>query len=152
MPIQFGMLTYFFSFYVGNSVRRALIWSIPSFFLLWSVNFFVFESIFRYSTYAKPLECALLTLVAALALFTNYRQNLSPPTSDPLFWIASGVVLYFSSIAVLFSLSASILKVSPETLRIVFSTQALISTLVNLSYASGIWCLRRQSTYSGQPS
>lgn len=152
MPVQFGMLAYFFSFHVDNSMRRVVIWSIPCFFLLWAVDFLLFESILKFSTYAKPVEYVLLTFIAAFALFTNYRRNLSLPTSEPLFWIAAGVMLYFSSVAVLFSLSASLLRVSNETLRIAFSAQALISTLVNLSFASGILCLRRQSTYSGQPS
>lgn len=152
MPIQFGMMAYFFSFYVGSSVRRVFIWSIPSFLLLWSVNFFLIESIFKFSTYAKPVEYILLTFIAAYALFANYRRDLAPPTSEPLFWIAAGSTLYFSTAAVLFSLSTVLLRTSPETLRIAFSVQALISTLVNFSFAAGFLCLRRQPKYSGQPS
>ena len=151
MPIQFGILAYFFSFQVGNSFRRLVNWAIPSFLFLWSINFLLFESIFTFSTYAKPMEYLLLTLIAGFALLTNYRRNLHSPTTDPLFWIDTGVMLYFSSVAVLFSLSSSLLKMSSETLRVAFSAQALISIVVNLSFAAGILCLRRQSTYSGQP-
>lgn len=151
MPIQFGMLAYYLSFYVGSSLRRAVIWSIPSFLFLWLINFLLLESIFTFSTYAKPLECAFLTVIASVVLFTNYRRELIPVWSNPPFWIATGIMLYFSSIAVLFSMSASLLKVSSETLRIVFSTQAVIAILANFSYISGILCLRRQAKYSGQP-
>lgn len=152
MPIQFGMLAYYLSFYVVGSYRRAVILSIPFFLFLWIINFLLFESIFTFSTYAKPLECALLTLIASMVLFKNYRQGDTPASSNPSFWIAAGVMLYFSSIAVLFSMSSSLLKVSSETLRIVFSTQAVMAILANFSYTSGILCLPRQAKYSGQPS
>jgi len=151
MPVQFGLLAYFFSFYVGHPIQRAIRLSIPVFILLWSINFLFLESIFAYSMYAKPIEYLLLAALSAAALLTNYRRNLLSPLSDPLFWIGSGALLYFSSTAILFAMSSILLSISQQTLRVVFSIQGIISILINVSYAMGILCLRHQSTYSGQP-
>jgi hypothetical protein len=152
MPIQFGMLAYFFSFYVGRPIQRAIRLSIPVFILVWSINFLFLESIFTYSMYAKPIEYILLAVISAIAILTNYRRNLLSPRSDPLFWIGSGALLYFSSTAILFAMSSILLSISLQALRTVLSIQGMISILINVSYSIGILCLRHQSTYSGQPS
>jgi len=152
MLFEFGLLTWFFSFYLNHRWQRIALWSIPSFAILLIMDFFFFESVSSHSTYARPIDSVLLTFISALSLFTIYRRNLSSFANEPLFWIASAVILYFASTAVLYSLSATLLRVSTQTLRLASSSEAIINIIANLLYTGGFLCLRPRSTYFGQHS
>ena len=144
IPIQFTMLAYFFSLHLSNIWKQIARLSIPAFILFVSIDFAFFESVSALTPYAKSIDYTLLTFVAALSLSAMYRQNLTQITSEPLFWIASAMIIYCASSAVLFSLSSTFLKISIETLKLAISLQAIIFVVSNLLLTGAFFCLRRR--------
>jgi hypothetical protein len=63
----------------------------------------------------------------------------------PAFWVSAAAIIYFGGTIVFSSLSAPLLKVSLETMRLAWSTQSIANILANLLYAGGFLCLRRKT-------
>ncbi|HEY6951930.1 MAG TPA: hypothetical protein VI758_05955, partial [Bacteroidota bacterium] len=73
------------------------------------------------------------------------RSEVESALSMPAFWASSGIIIYFGGTVVLSTLHTSLLKASIDTMRLAWSTQAVLNILANLLYAGAFLCLRRKT-------
>jgi hypothetical protein len=87
-------------------IRKAIKILMAIFPLICIINFSFFQSILRFNTYTRPLE-VLLIMAYSLAYFAQINEPDSEKkwSNDPLNWINTGVLLYFSGALFVYSFS-----------------------------------------------
>jgi len=141
-PIQFGLLMWIFSFWFKGPIRRVVLLSIPVFTLFWVVVLMFFESFSHFNTYTRPVEALILIIVAGHTLYKTNKEDAETIFRMPRFWVASGTLIYFSGMILLYAVSNNLLAMSMETLRMVWLTiQTTSQIMSNLLFIGGFLCL-----------
>jgi hypothetical protein len=105
--LEFLLLSYFYIKILKEALIRKVIGALMVIFpLVCILNFTFFQSIFRFNTYTRPLE-VLIVMAYSLAYFAqiNEADNEKRWISNPLNWINTGVLLYFSGALFVYSFS-----------------------------------------------
>ena len=142
-PIQFALFIWIFSQWQKPPVKHFFLSAIPAFTLVWLLAMLFFENISRFNSLTRPLEALVLIGVSGFTLYQLQQESIGILFRKPSFWIASGTLIYFSGMIILYTLSNSLLEVSIETLRTVWLTiQPTVNISANLLFAAGFLCLR----------
>lgn len=142
-PFQFGMLMWLLSSWHATSVKKVFVWTIPIFIFLWLVAVTFFENIRGFSSYVRPLEALVLISASGYTLVKLTSEESDSILRIPSFWVASGILLYFTGMIVLFSLSSILLREDVETLRLLWAPIQSVSNISsNLLFTAGFLCLR----------
>ncbi len=145
-PIQYSLLVLVFrSWNRQPFVGRVMLYSIPVFIAGWALSSFMFGNLTATLAYADPASAVILTLVSSYTLVRIDRMEGVSVLEMPAFWVSSAVIIYFGGTVVLSTLHTSLLKASVETMRLAWSTQAILNILANLLYSGGFLCLRRKT-------
>lgn len=138
--LEFSILVFLFhkplsSFFPKNSVW---IW-IGGFFLFSLGNSLFIESIFQFNAIAKGVE-SILCIILALLYFYQTLKTLEVRHLEyhPLFWISSGMLIYFSASLFMFIYSNYIL-VSESISFTIWGIHAFLSIVLNLFYFAALW-------------
>lgn len=146
VPIQFALLACMYQLYLRNIFHRYLIPVIILAFSLYSIiNSLLIRSVFVFNAYARAIE-NLLIIILALAYFYKMLIELKVRYLEkhPMFWINSGVLIYFSGSLFLFIFSNySILYKSISQLT--WISHAFLNISTNIFYAIGLWLSRQNS-------
>lgn len=105
--LEFLLLSFFYIKILKEGLIRKIIrFLIVVFPLICIINLIFFQSIFRFNTYTRPLE-VLMIMAYSLAYFAqiNEADNEKSWSSNPLNWINTGVLLYFSGALFVYSFS-----------------------------------------------
>ena len=141
-PIQFGLLMWIFSFWFEGPIRSVALLSIPIFTLFWVIMLLFFESFTQFNTYTRPVEALVLIVVSGYTLYKTNKEDAETIFRMPRFWVASGTLIYFSGMILLYAVSNNLLAMSMETLRMVWLTiQTSSQIMSNLLFIGGFLCL-----------
>ena len=141
-PIQFGLLMWIFSFWFEGPIRRVALLSIPIFTLFWVIMLLFFESFTQFNTYTRPVEALFFIVVAGYMLYKTNKEDAETIFRMPRFWVASGTMVYFSGMIILYALSNILLTDSIETLRLLWAPiQTTVNVMSNLLFIGGFLCL-----------
>lgn len=132
--------------------RLTVVLCIPAFLVLWAVLTVTTESLAEFPQYAKTVEAILLVAVAAYTLVTRSRNLIVPIMSQSWFWVTSGVLIYFSFLAILNPVANMLLQRRELGLMLwVFGVNAVLIIVHNLFFAWAIRC-QQERTRSGGSS
>lgn len=141
-PIQFSFLMWVFSHWSSGAVKRVFLFSIPTFILFWGVMFLFFEDIGRFNAYSKPTSSLILVAASGYLLYQTNKESDEVFYRSPKFWVASGTLVYFSGMIVLYALFNQLLTVSAEQLALLWAPiQTTASVLSYLMYIMSFLCL-----------
>jgi hypothetical protein len=142
--IEFSVfLLFYFSFFklfYSQKDMKILL----GFFVLFSVQNAVFlQEIDTFNTYARGLE-SIIMIALSLLTFNKILVELDTryPTKQPVFWVNTGVLFYFSGNLVVFVLSNYISN-NNHLLLVAWGIHAILMTILNSFIAVGLWQTRR---------
>ena len=142
---------------VRELARLTVVLCIPAFLLLWGILTLRAESLAEFPQYAKSAEAILLVAVAAYTLVSRSRSLVAPILSQPWFWVTSGVLIYFSFLAILNPVANLLLQRREFGLMLwVFGVTAVLIIVHHLFFAWAIRCQQERTNSGGsslrQPS
>jgi hypothetical protein len=141
---QFLVFVVLFSRWQGKKWARVfLLLLLAGFFLFWVTGVFLVKDSHAFSKLTRPVAAVLLVLAAAITLFQLLISETSPILNNSIFWVSAGVLTYCTGMTMLLSLSDVLLRISHETVRLLWaSIQTSLHLLLNVFFAIGFLCLR----------
>lgn len=140
--VQYVFFLWVFSLWQKEPlVRKGLLISIPVFVLIWIVAKFWFEDFSHFDNYTATTAALVLTGISAYTLFQISAENTGMIFDDTRFWIAAGVLLYFTGNLFFLALINDIIKfLPPNYVRLVWSFQWVVTVTANILYGGGVLC------------
>jgi len=138
--LQFLVLALIYRRKLHPLIDEKLISGTIVFFMLFAlISAFIFDGLLRFNTYARALESVLL-IFFALAFFYKTLQELKIKKleREPMFWISTGVLIYFSGNLIIF-IVCNYFFTSDEFLFIAWSIHAILNIVTNVFYAITLW-------------
>lgn len=114
-------------------------------FLLFAIlNAIFLQKIDTFNTYARGFE-SLIMIALSLMAFNKIIVELDTryPTSQPVFWVNSAVLFYFSGNLVVFVMS-NYISGDNNLLLVSWGIHAILMAILNSFIAIGLWQTRRQ--------
>jgi hypothetical protein len=147
--IEFAFLVLIFSLWQKNRMLSLILRAtIP-------INTFVvfmgllFEGATHFNSFSGPLANLVLVAASAHTLFElNKEEHYVSVWRLPQFWVSSGVLVYYASTLVVFSLT-NVLIQDLELLKTVFLAHAVINSVTNLVYTGGFLCQLPAQKFGG---
>ena len=140
-PIEFGILAWLLSFWEEDGWKRHGMQLSTIFFALLCLASTVFiENIRLFGGFTRPLECLMLALFSGRILRLQFHTSETQLFTRPQFWVSTAILIYFSGLAVLYSLSNALLGVSMDVLRAAWMIHAPLNIFANICYGAAIAC------------
>lgn len=149
---EFALLSWFYSSLISGS-KWALFFriSIVVFSILSILNSIFLQAVTVNNTYARALE-SLICMIYALICFhkmINYPAGMPKPYVTALLLINSGIMIYFTSSSLLFTLSNYLRKPGLTDARMTLWTfHAFFCTIYYLLLFIGLWIMRKAKLHS----
>ncbi|MBO2011382.1 hypothetical protein [Hymenobacter negativus] len=139
--LEFNVIALFYHHFFARFYPR---WLVPGlmagFTVLAVLNSIFLQDLTHSNTYARSLESLL---VIALALLCYYKVLTELPAKRlnhyPVFWINTGLLLYFASNIFFFMLSNALLKQPKQVSFMAWGLHALLMALMHLFIGIGLW-------------
>lgn len=130
--------------------RLTVLLCIPAFLVLWGLLTVTTESLAEFPQYAKTAEAILLVAVAAYTLVARSRSLIVPIINQAWFWVTSGVLIYFSFLAILNPVANILLERRDYRLMLwVFGANALLIIVHNFLFAWAMRCQQERISSGG---
>jgi hypothetical protein len=104
------------------------------------ISLILFENIRSFNTITGPLEGVLLVGFSGTSLIYISKSHVESLSSRPEFWISSAIVVYFSGLVVLYSLSNTLLSQSLDALRTALVAHTVVGIVANILYGVAFLC------------
>lgn len=146
IPIQFALLAWMYQLYLYKIYPRYLIPIVILVFGFYSIiNSLFIQSIFTFNTYARAIENILL-IILALSYFYKMLKELKVKYLErhSMFWINSGILIYFSGNLFIFIFSNYIL-LNKSLSQFFWIIHAFLNIFINIFYTIGLWLSRQNS-------
>jgi hypothetical protein len=143
--VEFAFIAvYFYLVHDGFMRKGMLITLICLFVALGILNASLYTGWYRFNTLPRSVESFI---VIALCISSYYRMLTQLKANriykDPVFWINTGFLIYFSGALFLFMMSNYILPLNHRLNILVWTIHALFSDLLYLFLFLGLWNIRR---------
>ena len=122
----------------GN--RRYLIVLGCVFAVVWAVNLIFFDDTNRMNSLMGMVSRAFMMAMAALVLWSQLHDERLPMTEQPLFWVASGVILYAVSTIAILGLSNTLIQLGRPYFYVAWHINWIMSIVANIFYVKGMLC------------
>lgn len=133
------MLVYFFST-TETKYRRILIGSYLAFAVVWTVDKIFFEIANETNTAMALASRLLLFGLSLLMIGVVSRDTTTSPSHKPVFWVATGVLLYSTGTFIMAGLSNRLLHLDVTIFVIAWHINWFLLIVANLLYAKGLLC------------
>jgi hypothetical protein len=101
---------------------------------------FTVINLFFLQGFSMALESMLLTVLALLFYYKTFREErVQRLERYPLFWLSSGVLLFFAGNLFVFLFSSYVLTDSPNALVAEWSIHSVLYITTNLIYTAAFW-------------
>lgn len=143
-PLEFACIAAFYAVVLRGFVRQSVfVWGGAGFALLSVLNSCFLQNIATFNTYARSLQGILVILLCLTWCYrTLAEMKIRRLEQDPVFWVNTGFLLYFSGNVLLFAFSNYILSINRALNLYIWAFHALFSILLYLFIAIGLWKAR----------
>ncbi len=119
LPITFTGYTLALSYWVSNvRMKKIFFYAIPAYFLTCVILFLTIEDFFKFSSISLPISITIVLLFSVYVLVTILKDTSTPVTSQPRFWISSGLIIYTGGNATFFLMLQLFVSGSIEALKL----------------------------------
>lgn len=136
------MLT-FSAWLTDKRVQSVIRLSIPVFAVLWLVSKFTIESFSGLSNYMHPLALLVVIIVSIISLFQIFRQLPIEPAVTHRIWISGGILTYYSSSIIFYSLINYFAAMSYDDAIAIMMVHWSVGIFINLIYSVGILMVKK---------
>ncbi len=143
-PLEFTCIVWFYSTVLQGFLKRAVfVWIGVGFALLSGLNSWFLQDPKTFNTYARSLEGILVILFCLVWCYkTLTEMKIKQLQKDPVFWVNTGFLLYFSGNVLLFAFSNYILGINRALNLYIWAFHAFFSILVYFFISIGLWKAR----------
>ena len=143
-PLEFACLVLFYSRTLEGMVKKSVFVGIGiGFAVLSALNSGFLQPVNTFNTYARSLE-GIVVIVFCLSWCyrTLTEMKILKLEQDPVFWVNTGFLLYFSGNVLLFAFSNYILNINRALNLYIWAFHALFSILLYFFISVGLWKAR----------
>lgn len=141
-PVELSFLLVIYSLNMRHAVPSVVFWSFGILFILFSViNTLYFQPLHVFNTNGRGVESFLvLVLAIGYSILLLYRPGEHRNQNRPMFWINTGVLIYFSVNLVFFFMSNFLLENLSQTLNyFVWGFHALVGLVLYMFFTLAIY-------------
>jgi hypothetical protein len=143
--VEFICLCLFFYYTLGSWLNKWLLAIMISIFLLIGIlNAALYDGLFSFNTIPRSLECLtiiILCIAGYYSILTNIKSE--KLNNNPVFWIITGLLIYFSGSLFLFMMSNYILPLNHKLNILVWVIHAMFSDNLYLFISIGLWKIKK---------
>ena len=139
--VEFSFLgLIFYKVFTHPLFKKAIIVTIIAFAAFAVINALFIQTLYEFNTIARAVESFLLILLALLFFYKIFRESVVVHLGRyPMFWISSGILVYFSGSFFLFIFSNYILEQPGDMLYSYWGIHSVLNIFLNLFFAMGLW-------------
>lgn len=140
-PLEFACIVWFYGMVLRGFIKKTVfVWLGVGFAALSALNSAFLQDPKMFNTYARSFE-GLLVIVLCLAWCykTLTEMKIRHLQQDPVFWVNTGFLLYFSGNVLLFAVSNYIVDINRALNLYIWAFHAIFSILVYFFISIGLW-------------
>ncbi len=147
---EYGFLVWLFSLWERHPNRQKwLRMSIAVFAVIWLLSKVFIEDLSRFDSYTTSLEGVVLMAVSAYSLFMLSYEDTTVMYLDPRFWVACGILIYFTGSLMLFALfNLSEAFAFPNSI-FRWPIHSILNIVKNLCFLGAFLCHNQRRNYGG---
>ena len=131
---------FYFKFINEINLKRIVIIVALMVLLFAIIEGIVIEGIFNYPSIALAPGGIMIILWSLLGFYELLKLNNNIPIyKEPMFWINSGILIYFAGTFFLFLLNDYFMKNDPHSASIFNNINLFLNVLVNIIYSIGVY-------------
>lgn len=140
-PLEFACIVWFYSIVLKGFVKSSLFIGLGlGFAILSALNSAFLQAIDTFNTYARSLEGILVILFCLCWCYqTLSEMKIRRLEQNPVFWVNTGFLLYFSGNVLLFAFSNYIIDINRALNMYIWAFHALFSLLLYFFITIGLW-------------
>jgi hypothetical protein len=137
---EFSLFTYLFAQALVPFIKRRLLLGLLFFFLLFVlIDMIWLSGLEQFNSYSTAVEGLLVIFLTLCYFYKTLRElRIKYLEREPVFWVSTGVLLYYSSNLFIF-LFTNFINSSLEALYIIWGIHGIFSILLNILYAIALW-------------
>lgn len=141
VPIKFFLFSMAYRHFLDGFLNKKVIYGIAITFISYSViNSLFFQSIYLFPNFVRAIGIFILAVYAMLWYLKTLREmKITSLRSDPVVWINTGAIIYFSGSFFIFILSNLFLEHSRVILGYSFRVSSFLGNLNYILIAIGFW-------------
>ena len=143
--LEFAFIaTFFYFIYEGKMHKYLLFIIILMFTSVALTNAIVFRGWNHFNTIPRSIEC-LITIIFCIMCYYQILTKLKSASifNDPVFWVNTGFLIYFSGALFLFMMSNYILPLNLKLNILVWTIHAIFCDLLYVFIFIGLWKVRK---------
>ncbi len=143
-PLEFVCIIWFYSKVLHGFLKGAVfVWFGLGFVVLSALNSAFLQDIGSFNTYARSLQGILVIMLCLSWCYrTLFEMKIKRLEQDPVFWVNTGFLLYFSGNVLLFAFSNYIVNINRTLNLYIWAFHALFSILLYFFITIGLWKAR----------
>jgi hypothetical protein len=140
-PLEFACIVWFFSVVLKDFLpQKWFVWAALAFAALSGLNSVFLQPPLTFNTYARSLEGILVIILCLTWCYrTLSEMKILRLEQDPVFWVNTGFLLYFSGNVLLFAFSNYIVAINRTMNLYIWAFHALFSILLYFFITIGLW-------------
>lgn len=140
-PLEFVCIMVFYMQVLHGFIKKELFWWGGLAFVGLSVlNSLYLQDTHTFNTYARSLEGILVILLCLAWCYRTLSElKIQRLEQDPVFWVNTGFLLYFSGSVLLFAFSNYILEINRALNLYIWAFHAFFSILLYLFITIALW-------------
>jgi hypothetical protein len=140
-PLEFACIVWFYYHVLQGFVKKsAFVWAGFGFAGLSVLNSAFLQDTDTFNTYARSLEGILVIVFCLIWCYrTLLEMKIKQLEQDPVFWVNTGFLLYFSGNVLLFAFSNYIININHALNLYIWAFHALFSILLYFFITIGLW-------------
>jgi hypothetical protein len=146
--VEFFALGYmYYSFFKGKILflNEAFVIITISFAFIFVVDLTWFNDSESFNTLSRPYESLMMVALSLLFYYLFIKNELEKVLwEQPMYWLSTGVLIYFSTGIFLFMLSNLLLKGNQDIVDKGYGIHAGVNIICNILYAMSYRCFRKQ--------
>ena len=141
--VEFVLIMLMYFFWMKRNLNRLMLnICLVMFVVCWIVSKFTFEPLSSLDGWTAPLSKVLQIVFSALLLLDVVKESDITWINDPRIWVASGVIIYSAGSLFIFALFNTMLQISPDRLKLVWSLNWILIIASNVLSTWGFLCKR----------
>ena len=140
-PLEFICFVCFYGIVLQGFVKKTMMVGLGlGFVVLSALNSAFLQSVTTFNTYARSLEGILVILLCLIWCYRTLTElKIKRLEQDPVFWVNTGLLLYFSGNVLLFAFSNYIIDINRALNLYIWAFHALFSILLYFFITVGLW-------------
>ncbi|MFA6235239.1 MAG: hypothetical protein WC824_13775 [Bacteroidota bacterium] len=133
----FFLMLMFSTWYEKGKLQSFMLYSIPVFLVVWITAKYILKVSDQFDSILLSIESVVFVILSVLTLMKEMRDSRVLLVDNPVFWISSGVLVYFAGNLFVFALIDQLLKDTVSRLHSAWLIHATLNVSKNILYSLG---------------